>query len=428
MPTVRLGPAWARPGPTRASRCGWPSRFEHELKLGEGESEHESCSAWRSIGVQAGRPVRPGPLRLRRAVRPQPVGLPRRRARPTLRAPRRAAFSSVSHDYVAQRALVDSVPEETSGSARRRPARRGGTAAVRRREPPLPWTTIGAIDRLEIEAGGLHLHRPGLRPARGPAGPAPARLPPDLVGLARPAVGPRAGGLPRRGARPARATAAGPARPRWATTAPSTSSAMSSRWPTPWRWRPSTWSGTTGAACSAWIVGVAPSGAGPLAQRRLDAAPAGAAARAARRRPGAGRPRRGHGVVPRARGARAPAARCRRRRARACATLLAETGLDDEDARMYVAALTEPGALTAALNWYRAMDGARARATSSRWRCPRSTSGRPGTRRSAGRPRRPPPSACRGRTRSRCSRTCRTGSPRWRPSSCPSCCCATSAH
>ncbi len=39
------------------------------------------------------------------------------------------------------------------------------------------------------------------------------------------------------------------------------------------------------------------------------------------------------------------------------ATVLAETGLDDEDARMYVAALTEPGALTAALNWYRAMDG-----------------------------------------------------------------------
>ncbi len=38
------------------------------------------------------------------------------------------------------------------------------------------------------------------------------------------------------------------------------------------------------------------------------------------------------------------------------ATLLAETGLDDEDARVYVAALTEPGAMTAALNWYRAMD------------------------------------------------------------------------
>jgi pimeloyl-ACP methyl ester carboxylesterase len=38
------------------------------------------------------------------------------------------------------------------------------------------------------------------------------------------------------------------------------------------------------------------------------------------------------------------------------ARLLAETGLDDDDAHMYVAALTEPGALSAALNWYRAMD------------------------------------------------------------------------
>ncbi len=42
------------------------------------------------------------------------------------------------------------------------------------------------------------------------------------------------------------------------------------------------------------------------------------------------------------------------------ATLFAETGLDDDDARMYVAALTEPGALSAALNWYRAMDRASA--------------------------------------------------------------------
>jgi pimeloyl-ACP methyl ester carboxylesterase len=38
------------------------------------------------------------------------------------------------------------------------------------------------------------------------------------------------------------------------------------------------------------------------------------------------------------------------------ASLLAETGLDDEDANMYVEALMEPGAMTAALNWYRAMD------------------------------------------------------------------------
>jgi pimeloyl-ACP methyl ester carboxylesterase len=36
--------------------------------------------------------------------------------------------------------------------------------------------------------------------------------------------------------------------------------------------------------------------------------------------------------------------------------MLRETGLYDADAEMYVAALSEPGALTAALNWYRAMD------------------------------------------------------------------------
>ena len=36
--------------------------------------------------------------------------------------------------------------------------------------------------------------------------------------------------------------------------------------------------------------------------------------------------------------------------------LLRETGLDDVDADVYVTALTEPGALTAALNWFRAMD------------------------------------------------------------------------
>jgi pimeloyl-ACP methyl ester carboxylesterase len=38
------------------------------------------------------------------------------------------------------------------------------------------------------------------------------------------------------------------------------------------------------------------------------------------------------------------------------ATLLAESGLDRDDAGVYVGVLTEPAALTAALNWYRAMD------------------------------------------------------------------------
>jgi pimeloyl-ACP methyl ester carboxylesterase len=41
---------------------------------------------------------------------------------------------------------------------------------------------------------------------------------------------------------------------------------------------------------------------------------------------------------------------------RGLAAVLANSGLDDDDAGMYVTALSEPGALTAALNWYRAMD------------------------------------------------------------------------
>ncbi len=36
--------------------------------------------------------------------------------------------------------------------------------------------------------------------------------------------------------------------------------------------------------------------------------------------------------------------------------VLRESGLDEEDAEVYVTALSEPGALTAALNWYRALD------------------------------------------------------------------------
>ena len=37
-------------------------------------------------------------------------------------------------------------------------------------------------------------------------------------------------------------------------------------------------------------------------------------------------------------------------------SVLVNSGLDDDDASMYVTALSEPGAMTAALNWFRAMD------------------------------------------------------------------------
>ena len=99
------------------------------------------------------------------------------------------------------------------------------------------------------------------------------------------------------------------------------------------------------------------------------------------------------------------------------ATLLAETGLDDEDARMYVTALTEPGALTAALNWYRAMDGTALQGLNPVC-VPTLYVWLPETGPSAGLPHRTPASACRGPTPLRSSTTCRTGSPRWRRWSC----------
>ena len=97
--------------------------------------------------------------------------------------------------------------------------------------------------------------------------------------------------------------------------------------------------------------------------------------------------------------------------------LLAEVGLEGPLAEEYVQAMAEPGALTAALNWYRAMDGRRRSRTCSRWRCPPCTSGRPAT------PRwdeRRPSSRLTGSsasTTSRCSKGSLTGSPSWPPRS-----------
>jgi hypothetical protein len=47
-----------------------------------------------------------------------------------LRAVRRSLFSSLSHDYVAQRALVDAVPEETLSLTPERAFGQGGAGAA----------------------------------------------------------------------------------------------------------------------------------------------------------------------------------------------------------------------------------------------------------------------------------------------------------
>ena len=117
------------PGPDSGFALRLAQRFEHELKLGEGESEHDVLLGVALIAVEAGRAVRAGPLRLRRALRARTSGASSTTRRPTSQAARRAAFSSISHDYVAQRALVDSIPEETLRLTPEDAAAGGGSAA-----------------------------------------------------------------------------------------------------------------------------------------------------------------------------------------------------------------------------------------------------------------------------------------------------------
>ena len=111
-PTAPLAPASGRRGPTRASRCAWPTASQHELKLGEGESAHDVVLGVALVGSKRAALFGRAPciydvrlaLDLWGFLDDAPADV---------RASRRALFSSISHDYVAQRALVDSVPEET---------------------------------------------------------------------------------------------------------------------------------------------------------------------------------------------------------------------------------------------------------------------------------------------------------------------------
>jgi hypothetical protein len=86
-------------------------RFEPELKLGDGESAHDVVTGVALIGGKRAALFGRAPsvydvqfaLNLWSFLQDAPSEL--------IEA-RRAAFSAVSRDYVAQRALVDSLPEE----------------------------------------------------------------------------------------------------------------------------------------------------------------------------------------------------------------------------------------------------------------------------------------------------------------------------
>ncbi len=116
-PAELVGPARARgkamgtPGPDSGFALRLARRFEHELKLTEDESEHDVLCGAALVAAKRAALFGRAPsiydlqfaLNLWDFLGDAPLEAV---------ASRRVAFSSVSHDYVAQRELVDSVPDE----------------------------------------------------------------------------------------------------------------------------------------------------------------------------------------------------------------------------------------------------------------------------------------------------------------------------
>ncbi len=111
VPTAARGRSVGTPGPDQGFALRLARRFEHEVQLGEGESVHDVLHGVALIGARRAALFGRAPciydvqfaLRLWGLLDDAP---------PELRERRRAAFSAVSYDYVAQRRLVDAVPDE----------------------------------------------------------------------------------------------------------------------------------------------------------------------------------------------------------------------------------------------------------------------------------------------------------------------------
>jgi len=112
VPALPRGPAMGTPGPDSGFALRLARRFEHELRLEERESGHDVLLGAALVAAKRAALFGRAPsihdvrfaLNLWGFLDDAP---------PELVEARRAAFSSVSHDYVAQRALVDAVGEET---------------------------------------------------------------------------------------------------------------------------------------------------------------------------------------------------------------------------------------------------------------------------------------------------------------------------
>lgn len=129
VPAVRRGRSVGTPGPDSGFALRLARRFEHDLVLREGESEHDVLLGAALVAAKRaalfGRAPSIYDVRLALNLwRFLESDVP-----PDMRMSRRALFSSVSHDYVAQRALVDSVPDDVLRLTPEEALGRGGAAA-----------------------------------------------------------------------------------------------------------------------------------------------------------------------------------------------------------------------------------------------------------------------------------------------------------
>jgi hypothetical protein len=118
-PTAPKGRSIGTPGTDAGFALRLAARFAHDLKLREGENEHDVLLGSALIAARRAALYGRGPSIYDVQVALALWGFLRDDVPEELAVARRRAFSSVSHDYVAQRSLVDAVPE---GSLRLTPA------------------------------------------------------------------------------------------------------------------------------------------------------------------------------------------------------------------------------------------------------------------------------------------------------------------